>query len=520
MFVLSRNVLKKDYPMNDFGKVILMRSLSSPLAFLAIFILAGCAAVGPNYVPPDTAMSTTWNTGLKGGLSTEEMNPRTLAEWWKTLNDPGLSSLIDRAVTGNLDLKKARARVREARAKRGIAKAGFFPTLDATGSADWTYTKANSSSDRGSSSGSKTGTNSNASTSTSTGSQNLYTAGLDAGWEIDIFGGVRRSVEAATGDLQASEEDLRNVLVSLLAEVATNYVDVRTNQALIAVAEANLEAQTETYQLTQWRYEAGLSDELAVQQARYNLENTRSQIPALRTTLEGAMNRVAVLLGEPPGKVHAELEKREPIPATPLKVVVGVPADLLRRRPDVRQAERQLAAQTARIGIAAADLYPKFTLNGSIGLEALSPSNPLSKSLTLSGGPQVTWALFKGGAIRQNIEVQSALQEQYLITYEATVLSALEEVENAVVAYAEVQQRRQSLSEATQAAQKAVELAQHKYQAGLTDFNNVLDAQRSLLSLQEQLTQSEGKVTSNLIRLYKALGGGWTSVAPGEKNER
>jgi NodT family efflux transporter outer membrane factor (OMF) lipoprotein len=467
--------------------------------------------VGPDYVAPKTTVSKDWHTQLKGGLTTVEMDPQTLAEWWKTLNDPGLSSLIDRAVYGNLDLKKALARVREARAKRGIAKAGFFPTLDATGPANWTYTKSSSSS--------KTGTNSNASTSISTGSQNLNTTGLDAAWEIDIFGGVRRSVEAATGDLQATWEDLRNVLVSLLAEVATNYVDVRTYQALIAVAEANLEAQTETYELTQWRYEAGLSDELAVQQARYNLENTRSQLPALRTTLEEAMNRVAVLLGEPPGKVHTELEKREPLPVTPLKVAVGVPADLLRRRPDVRQAERQLAAQTARIGVATADLYPKFTLSGSIGLQALSVNSLHSYGFTVTGGPQITWSIFKGGAIRQNIELQSALQEQYLITYEAAVLGALEEVENALVAYAEVQQRRQSLNGATQAAQKAVELAQHKYQAGLTDFNNVLDAQRSLLLLQEQLTQSEGSVTSNLIRLYKALGGGWTSVAPDEKNE-
>jgi outer membrane protein TolC len=179
----------------------------------------------------------------------------------------------------------------------------------------------------------------------------------------------------------------------------------------------------------------------------------------------------------------------------------------------VRQAERQLAAQTARIGVATADLYPKFTLSGSIGLEAFSLSNLSSSGAwSLSGGPRITWAIFKGGAIRQNIEVQSALQEQALIQYEATILSALEEVENALVAYAEVEQRRQSLSEATQAAQKAVDLAQHRYQAGLTDFNNVLDAQRSLLSFQEQLAQSEGTVTSNLVRLYKALGGGWTSL--------
>ncbi len=225
--------------------------------------------------------------------------------------------------------------------------------------------------------------------------------------------------------------------------MALNYVEVRTFQARLTVAEANLEAQNETYQLTLWRYQAGLSDELAVQQARYNLENTRSQIPTLRTGLEEAMNRIAVLLGEQPGKVHGDLEKREPIPVPPLEIAVGVPADMLRRRPDVRRAERELAAQTARVGVATADLYPKLTLSGSIGLEALSLSNLSSSgSWTLSGGPRITWAIFKAGAIRQNIEVQSALQEQALIKYEAAVLSALEEVENALVAYAEEQHRR------------------------------------------------------------------------------
>jgi multidrug efflux system outer membrane protein len=483
--------------MDALNKTIFIRGTLWLSAVLAIQIFTGCATVGPDYVPPDTPVSATWHTELKGGLSGGEMDPQTLAAWWKILNDPELSSLIDRAVLGNLDLKKALARVREARARRGIAKADLFPTLDATGSATWSRTSKDTGSGK---------------------TSDFYAAGFDAGWELDIFGGVRRSVEAAESDLQATQEDLRSVLLSLLAEVALNYIDVRTSQVQIAVAEANLEAQSETYQLTQWRYEAGLSDELAVQQARYSLENTRSLIPALRTGLEEAMNRIAVLLGEQPGKVHPELEKREPIPVTPLNVAVGVPADLLRRRPDVRQAERQLAAQTARIGVATADLYPKFTLSGSIGLEALSLSNlPSSGTWSLSGGPRITWAIFKGGAIRQNIEVQSALQEQALIQYEATILGALEEVENALVAYAEVQQRRQSLSEATQAAQKAVDLAQHKYQAGLTDFNNVLDAQRSLLSFQEQLAQSEGTVTSNLVRLYKALGGGWTSLVPDEK---
>jgi len=476
-----------------FHKTIFIQPKSWLLAVSALLVLAGCATVGPDYVAPDKPVSAAWHTQLKGGLTAEQMDTKALADWWTTLHDPLLSRLVERAVSGNLDLKSAQARIREARARRGVSRAGLFPTLDTSGSASWSQ----SSKDKG------------------TGKTNdLYAASFDAGWELDIFGSVRRSVEAAEADLRASQEDLRNVLVSLLAEVALNYVEVRTFQTRLVVAEENLEAQSETYQLTQWRYEAGLSDELAVQQARYNLENTRSQIPILRTGLEEAMNRIAVLMGEPPGKVHAELMKQEPIPVTPLKVTVGVPADALRRRPDVRRAERQLAAQTARIGVATADLYPRFALSGSIGLETLSLSNLSSSGIwTLSGGPRITWPIFRAGAIRQNIEVQSALQEQALIQYEAAVLNALEEVENTLVAYAEEKRRRDDLREGSLAAQKAAELAQHKYQAGLTDFNNVLDAQRSLLSFQDQLAQSDGTVTSNLVRLYKALGGGWESLA-------
>lgn len=460
-----------------------------------IMILAGCMKVGPDYVRPEVPVYRDWNTRLNGDSTTTERDAQTLATWWTTLDDPILSRLIDRAVAGNLDLKVAQARVREARARRGIAAADLMPSLDGSASATWSRTITDAGPD-------------------TTG--DLFTTGLDAGWELDLFGGVRRSVEAAEGDLQASRESLRNVLVSLLAEVALNYLDVRIYQDRIAVAEDNLQSQSETYQLTQWRYEAGLSDQLAVQQARYNRENTRSQIPLLRTGLDAAMNRVAVLLGEQPGMVHAALLQPEPIPVPPLEVAVGIPADLLRRRPDVRAAERELAAQTARVGVATADLYPRFSLSGSIGLEFLSLNNP-SSTLTLMGGPRVTWAIFKGGAILQNIELQSALQEQALIQYEAAILSALEEVENALVAYTEVQQRRQALSEATEAARTAAKLAEHKYESGLTDFTNVLDAQRSLLSFQEQLALSNGNVTGNLVRLYKALGGGWSASSGGDE---
>jgi multidrug efflux system outer membrane protein len=465
---------------------------------MIVLALSGCVTVGPDYVVPEVSLPDRWTAETGPAPADKSTDAKTLSEWWVTLNDSELTSLIEHAIRGNLDLRKATARVREARARRGIANADLFPTFDAGGSANWSY------------SGKDMGTGK---------TSDLYSANFDAGWELDIFGSVRRSVEASQADLEASQEDLRDVLVSLLAEVALNYIEVRTYQDRLAVAGANLAVQEETYQLTLWRYQAGLSDELAVQQALYNLESTRSQIPTLHTAIEEAMNRIAVLLGEQPGKVHEELKNIVPIPSAPLKVVVGVPADVLRHRPDVRQAERELAAQTARIGVATADLYPKISLSGSIGLEALSLNGLFSSAAKNdTGGSLITWPIFRGGAIRQNIEVQSALQEQALIQYEAAVLSALEEVENALVAYAEEQVRRDVLREGEQAAQKAVDLAQHKYEAGLTDFNNVLDAQRSLLTFQDQLAQSKGTVTANLIRLYKALGGGWESMAPNEEN--
>jgi NodT family efflux transporter outer membrane factor (OMF) lipoprotein len=341
----------------------------------------------------------------------------------------------------------------------------------------------------------------------------VYSASLDAGWELDLFGGVRRSVEVATANLESVEESLRDVLVTLLAETALNYVDVRTYQSRIAAAEASLKMQEETYQLVLWRVEGGLGDELAAQQARYNLENTRSQIPTLRTGLAQARNRLAVLTGKTPGALDAELETPEPVPVPPETVAVGVPADVVRRRPDVRQAERELAAQTARVGVAISDLYPRLTLNGSVGIETLSFREPASsRTWTASGGPRLSWAVFDP-TIRPNIEVQSELQEQALIQYRAVILSSLEEVENAMIAYAQELQRRGNLREAANAAHAAAEMAQFQYQAGLRDFSDVLDAERSLLSFQDQLHQSDGVVTSNVIRLYKALGGGWTSMA-------
>ena len=477
----------------------LYRTAVLPITLLGLFLLGGCASVGPDYAKPDVSVSDQWHTALKGGLKPAAADPAVLAAWWTTLNDEVLSGLIERAVAGNLNLKMAKARVRQARASRRVAVADFFPSVDSSASGSRVYSSSDTVADR---------------------VNDLYTAGFDASWEIDIFGGVRRSVEAAGADLDAAQEDLRDVLVSLLGEMAMNYIDVRSYQARIEAAEGNVAKQAETYQLTLWRQQAGLGDELAVQEALSNLESTRSQVPDLRSGLEAALNRIAVLLGEQPGKVHKELEKPASIPAPPVDVAVGVPADMLRRRPDVRRTERELAAQTARVGVATAELYPKFTLMGSIGIEALSVNRLVSTpTRSYSFGPSISWPIFKGGAIRANIEVQSALQEGALVEYEKTVLSALEEVENVLTAYAEEQNKMESLRLAERAANRSAEVALLKYEAGLSDFLTVLVAQRSLLSAQDQLAKSRGVVTSNLIKLYKALGGGWESMASREEEK-
>ena len=480
--------------MKELNRGKLLRELIRMVAIVMAFTVSGCVAVGPRYVPPDIKVPEAWHSLQKEQAGTREDRSTDLVAWWTSLHDVQLNELMDRAIVGNLDLKKARASLREARARRNVAGAGLFPTIDATGSAARSRGSENTGSAQ---------------------TAELYHLGFDASWEADLFGGLRHAIEASQMDLEASEEVLRDTLVSLLSEVALNYVEVRAYQMRLTAAEANLAAQQETWQLTVWRCEAGLSDSLAVEQALYNLENTRSQVPNLKAGLAEAMNRLAVLIGEKPGALNRELEKRSTVPTTSIEIASGIPADVLRRRPDVRQAERQLAAQTARIGEATADLYPKLILNGTIGLEALSRGDLLAAaSQMFNFGANVTMPIFHAGAIRQNIEIRSALQEQALIQYEKAILNALEEVENSMNAFAEEQIRRASLQSTVNAARRAVDLAQTKYKAGLSDFSAVLDAQRSLLTYDDQLVQSEAAVTSDLIRLYKALGGGWESIAP------
>jgi outer membrane protein, multidrug efflux system len=464
-----------------------------PAIIALLVFLSGCAAVGPDFHAPNLSAPDTWHTTLEGGLAVSETPSQDQAVWWQLFNDSVLTGLIEQAVAGNLDLKNAMARIEEARALYSISQADDYPVLDSTGQ----IRRVQSSKETGT--GSTTG---------------YYFAGFDAAWELDLFGGVQRSQEAALAEVQTRQEAMRAVLIRLQAEVALNYLDLRTFQERLVAAQANLAVQEETYEINLSRYNAGLTGELPLHQSQYILEQTRSQIPMLYDGLGRAANRLAVLVGEQPGTLHETLEPAGSIPCIPLEVVMGIPARTLRQRPDIRRAERAVARETALVGVAMADLYPRFHLGGSFGLEALSAGNFLNSSSRFWGiGPRVSWRLFDGGRIKQNIQAQSLRQEQALITYQATLLAAREEIENAILAFAKEQLRRDSLIKATAAARKADRIARDQYQAGLVDFSNVLDAQRSLLSFDDQLARSRGAVSANLVRLYKALGGGWQHMA-------
>ena len=464
-----------------------------PLVFL------GCS-VGPNYHEPAVAAPAAWQEGKQLGIDPQ---PADLARWWTAFDDPLLNSLIERAVKSNLDLRIAEARIREARGALGVAGADLWPTADVSGS----YSRNRSS-------GNAVGSPSQGSVAAPGNGrqleQDLFRTGFDSGWELDIFGGVRRRIEAAQANVDASIENWRDVLVTLLGDVAKNYIDLRGFQQRLQVARANLKTQQETLELTRVRFDAGLASDLEVAQSEGQVNATAAQIPILQSAIKSAAYRLDLLLGAQPGTLSDEFATETPIPALPPQAKVGLPLDLLRRRPDIRRAERQLAAATAQIGAATADLYPKFSLTGAFGLQSVSAGDWLSgQSRFWSIGPTIRWPVFDAGKIRANIAIRNAQQEQALGQYEKSVLTAFADVENALVNYGNEQTRYRSLLQAVAANRRAAELANELYVRGLDDFLNVLDAQRALYATETELVQSEATMASNLVALYKALGGGW-----------
>ena len=462
--------------------------------------LTACA-VGPDYRAPQSVSPDEWGSLPSTGLRVESPDAPSLAAWWTSLNDPTLNQLIERALAGNKTAHQAQARVLEARARRGVAFGGLFPSIGASAGGSRTDGE------------SRFGSTSDA--DAALGQDEVYSTGFDSLWELDLFGGKRRAVEASSAQLAATEADLRDVLVTLLGDVALGYTNVRTAQSRLTYAERNLKSLADVLDITRWRANAGLVSVLDIEQARANYEQTRAQIPSLESSLAQGMHRLAVLTGEAPGALTELLAERKPVPPAPLEIVAGVPADMLRRRPDIRSAERRLAAQTAQVGVATAALYPSLSLSGSITLQSLTASDVLDGFQTDRLGLSLNMPIFRGGALRQNVNAQNALVQQALATYEASVLAAYEEVENALVAWTNEQRRRAALVEAVGSARRASDLALVQYNSGLVDFQTVVNSDRQLITLEDSLAVSDGEVTSNLMRLYKALGGGW-SVFPAD----
>lgn len=463
--------------------------------------LPGCE-VGPDYKAPTTRVSATWKEPLAGGPTTQ---PSVSTLWWRTFNDTELNSLIKRAVHANLDVRLAVARIREARALRRYAGAGEYPEVDVDGS----YTHSRNTFGATGAGAGAAGAGGGGFIPTSS-EFDLFRAGFDASWEIDVFGGVRRNIEAATADVQAAYEARNNAIVSLLAETTLNYFQLRGAQERLRIANDNIRVQKQSLDLTHTKFQAGLISDLDVSRAEAQVAATEAQIPTLEQTIRQTIHRLEVLLAQQPGTLTTELDDPKPIPGTPPEVPIGLPSDLLRRRPDVRQAERNLAAATARIGAATADLFPKFTLTGSVGYQATQLGNLANNSsLFYSIGPGIMWPIFDAGRIRANIAITNAQQEQAFIQWEQVVLQSLSDTEVALVAYTKEQARFRKLSEAVEANQRSVNTATQLYDRGLGDFLNVLDAERELFASQDAQVISRQTVSTNLVQLYKALGGGW-----------
>src|SRR5262245_61170243 len=461
------------------------------LSLLVLLTLISGCAVGPNYKRPQTSVPASFANNPTNAVPADEA---ALATWWKGFNDPKLDALIEQAMAHNHDLRIATANLKEARALRRLTTFDLAPTV-----------QANAFYDR------RLLSESAALPGTPRDKRELefFDAGFDATWELDLFGRVRRSVEAANAQAAATEADRLDVLVSLTAEVARNYLELRGQQNQLAVARKNAEVQKETLQITNDRLRGGRGTDFDVSRSSSLLNLTLSTIPPLEAGIQKTIHRLAVLTGQQPTTLVSDLSVPNPLPAVMPQLALDSPEALLRRRPEVRAAERSLAASTARIGIATADLFPRVSFVGSVGLRA-----DTFAGLGEGGadrwnfGPRITWAALDLGRVHARIKAADARAEALLAIYERTVLIALEETENALVDFGQEQSRQQFLETSAQASQKATELAHQRYEAGITDFLSVLDAERTLLEAQDRLAASQTRTATAFVAVYKALGGG------------
>jgi len=469
---------------------------------LGIGLLGSCTLVGPDYLRPSVVVSDRWQESQDPRLTAA---PGSYREWWRALNDPVLEDLIQTAYRQNLSLRAAGVRVFEARAQLGITVGELYPqSQQLTGSANYNrYSERSLSAPQSGLSGGLGFDYSQAQ------------AGFSAGWELDFWGKFRRAVESADASLLSSIAAYDNALVTLTGDVASTYVQIRTLEERLRIARENVETQKESLQIAEARFKGGATSERDVQQALTQLHSTEATIPQLETQLRQQLNALSILLGLPPGQLGERLAGSSGIPKTPLEIAVGMPAELLRRRPDIRDAEYQAAAQCAQIGVAKAELYPAFSLSGSFGFQATDMGQfalgdvSSWRSRTGSIGPAFQWNLLNYGQLTNNVRLQDARFQELLVTYQITVLQAQQEVEDGLVSFLKAQERVGALTLAVDAARRTVELSLIQYREGATDYTTVLTSQQALLSQQDSLAVGQGDVPQGLIAVYRAFGGGW-----------
>jgi multidrug efflux system outer membrane protein len=451
--------------------------------------LSGCANLSPTTDPalPAINVPPAWSAGP--AVTAAAVDPAALARWWQRFGDAALTTLVSQALQANPSVKSAQAALLQARALADVQRAGLGPTLGVSASAQ-------------------------RSQSGQQGASHRYQAGFDASWEPDIFSGNRNAAQASLADAQASAAGLANVQVSLAAEVAVGFINLRGLQARLAIARSNLATQVETAQIARWRAQAGLASSLDVEQAVTAAEQTQAQIPALETSVLQALHGLAVLSGQAPGALHAALGEIAPIPPAPADLALAFPADTLRQRPDVRAAERRINAAQARVAVADAARYPSLRLSGSLGLSALTLGSLTGGAAALNSLlASVSAPLFDAGANQAQLRAQQAALEQARLAYAAVVLGALQDMEDALVALRGDRERLVHLQAASQAAANAELLARQRYSSGLIDFATVLSTQRNLLAAQDSVASTQASLSADHVRLYKALGGGWRPEA-------
>lgn len=485
-----------------------LRKHRSPLLLLSALLASACT-VGPDYVRPELRTVKSF-VGPSNPVAPEESSPNAPppeAAWWEVLGDATLDRLVDDAVASNLDLEIARTRVRRARAARRAAVGERRPSVDAGVGADTFEQSENGASQSllQAGLGKREG--------------EAYDLGFETTWELDVFGRIRRTAEAADARLAAADETRRGVMIGVVAEVVSAYTELRGTELRLALAEKNVALLERTFHLVSDKHQTGLASGLDRERAASELATTRALLPPLRAARRVHAHRLAVLTGRPPAALLDELSRPDapsPFPQLPELVPPGLPSELLLRRPDLRAAERRLAAATADVGIRTAELYPRFSLTGALGLDSLSFADLFEgASRAWSLGPRMVWPLFQGGRLRAAVDAAEAGRDEAYATYRQTVLRALEEVESSLVTYAEAELRRRELRTAAHSARRAAELARVLYDQGLDDYLTVLDAERTLVAVDERLASGETRVVLRLVDLYRALGGGWQTLDVG-----